>query len=330
MKDVAAVAGVAVKTVSRVVNGESGVGEPTAARVRRAIAQLGFRRHDGARLLRQGRRSGSVGLILEDVSDPFYAQLCQAVEEVARAHGALLLSGSSAADPGRERDLATDFCARRVDGLLTVPTGTDHGYLLPELAAGTAVVAVDRPTPGLDVDTVLTDNAGGAASGVAHLIRHGHRRIGYLGDLPEIFTAAERLTGYRRAMAAAGYEVHGSWIDMATPEPVGIRFALDRMLSGAEPVTALMCGNNRVTVAVVRALAASAGRPAVVGFDDFELADLLAAPVTVVAQDPPLMGRTAAELLFHRLRGDAGAARTVRLPTALLPRGSGEVPPPGR
>ncbi|GAA2817627.1 LacI family DNA-binding transcriptional regulator [Kitasatospora paracochleata] len=328
MKDVAASAGVAFKTVSRVVNGEPGVGEETAARVRRAIAELGFRRNDGARLLRQGSRTRSIGLILEDVSDPFYSQLSRAVEEVARAHGCLLLTGSSAENPDRERELATDFCARRVDGLLIVPTAADHGYLTPELAAGTAVVSLDRPAPGITVDTVLTDNTGGAASGVAHLIRHGHRRIGYLGDLPGIFTASQRLAGYRQAMAHSGYTAHESWTDMAGPEPAGVRLALHRMLSGPAPVTALMCGNNRITVAVIRELAALAERPALVGFDDFELADLLAAPVTVVAQDPTLMGRTAAELLFRRLQGDRGGACTVRMPTVLIPRGSGEVPPP--
>jgi LacI family transcriptional regulator len=326
MKDVAAVAGVGLKTVSRVVNGEAGVSEDTAARVRRAIDELGFRRNDGARLLRQGSRTRCVGLILEDLADPFYSQLSRAVEEVARSHGSLLLTGSSAEDPARERELALDFCARRVDGLVVVPTGADHGYLAPELAAGTALVGVDRPVRGPAVDTVLTANRRGAADGVGHLIRHGHRRIGYLGDDPGIFTATERLAGYRQAMAAHGYPTEGSWVAMGRPEPAGIRAALDLVLSGPQPVTALLCGNNRTTVAVLRDLATRAERPALVGFDDFELADLLPVPVTVVAQDPALMGRTAAELLFRRLRGERGAAQRLEIPTRLIPRGSGELP----
>ncbi|MFE0462398.1 LacI family DNA-binding transcriptional regulator [Kitasatospora sp. NPDC058965] len=326
MKDVAAVAGVGFKTVSRVVNGEPGVSEETATRVRAAIAELGFRRNDGARLLRQGNRTSCVGLVLEDVSDPFYAQLSRAVQDVARAHGSLVLTGSSAADPLREQELATDFCARRVDGLIVVPTAADHGYLEPELAAGTAVVSVDRPFAGLAVDTVLTDNVGGTVDGVGHLLRQGHRRIGYLGDSPDIFTAAQRLAGYRQAMAGAGCAVDESWVSMAKPDPVGIRLALHRMLAGEAPVTALMCGNNRTTVTVLRELAPLPHRPALVGFDDFELADLLPVPVTVVAQDPIGMGRTAAELLFRRMRGETAAPQRIQLPTRLILRGSGELP----
>ncbi|WP_344586596.1 LacI family DNA-binding transcriptional regulator [Kitasatospora paracochleata] len=326
MKDVAALAGVALKTVSRVVNGESGVREETAAKVRVAIEELRFRRNDGARLLRQGSRTGSVGLILEDLADPFYAQLSRAVEEVARSHGSLLLTGSSDEDPVRERELALDFCARRVDGLIIVPTLGDHDYLAAELAAGTAVVCVDRPAGSLSVDTVLADNRGGVADGVGHLIRQGHRRIGYLGDAPGIYTAVERLAGYHRAMAAAGCEIGEHWVAMGKPDPLGVRFALDRMLTGPEPVTALMCGNNRTTVAVLRELATRPSRPALVGFDDFELADMLPVPVTVVAQDPVAMGRMAAGLLFRRMDGEQAPPQRLQIPTRLIQRGSGELP----
>jgi LacI family transcriptional regulator len=181
--------------------------------------------------------------------------------------------------------------------------------------------------PGLEVDTVLADNRAGAASGTAHLLRQGHRRIGYLGDAPDIFTASERLEGYRQAMAEAGCPVDASWIAMGRPDPLELRFALTRMLGGPAPVTALMCGNNRTTVAVLRELAWRQECPALVGFDDFELADLLAVPVTVVAQDPVLMGRTAAELLFRRLRGEPAPAQHILIRTRLIPRGSGELPP---
>ncbi|WP_420492890.1 LacI family DNA-binding transcriptional regulator [Kitasatospora camelliae] len=324
MKDVAALAGVGLKTVSRVVNGEPGVREETATKVRAAIEQLRFRRNDGARLLRQGSRTRSIGLILEDLADPFYALLSRAVEDVARAHGSLLLIGSSAEDPVRERELALDFCARRVDGLIIVPTSGDHGYLADELAAGTAVVCADRPAAGLPVDTVLADNRSGAADGVGHLIRQGHRRIGYLGDALGIYTAIERLDGYREAMAAAGYGIGEHWVAMGKPDPLGVRFALDRMLSGPEPVTALMCGNSRTTVAVLRELSTRPSSPALVGFDDFELADMLPTPVTVVAQDPATMGRMAAGLLFRRMDGEQAQPQQLQIPTRLIQRGSGE------
>ncbi|MFF5973217.1 LacI family DNA-binding transcriptional regulator [Streptomyces sp. NPDC012769] len=325
MKDVAARAGVGLKTVSRVVNGEAGVTPDTERRVQEAIDALGFRRNDSARVLRKGR-TASVGLVLEDLADPFYGPLSRAVEEVARAHGALLINGSSAEDPDREQELALALCARRVDGLIVIPAGTDHRYLEPEIRAGVATVFVDRPAGGIDADVVLSDSFGGARTGVAHLIAHGHRRIGFIGDRPRIHTATERLRGYRAAMADAGLDVADAWVSLGTTDPERVAEAVAAMLSGPEPVTALFAGNNRVTVTAVRVLA-ERGRPvALVGFDDIELADLLG--ITVIAQDAAALGRTAAERLFRRLDGVEEAPATVVLETRLIARGSGEIPPP--
>ncbi|MBL1096728.1 LacI family DNA-binding transcriptional regulator [Streptomyces coffeae] len=329
MKDVAARAGVGLKTVSRVVNGEPGVTPDTERRVQEAITALGFRRNDSARILRKGR-TASIGLVLEDLADPFYGPLSRAVEEVARAHGALLINGSSAEDPEREQELVLALCARRVDGLVVIPAGHDHRYLAPEIAAGVATVFVDRPAGRIDADAVVSDSFGGAREAVAHLIAHGHRRIGFLGDQPGIHTAAERLRGYRAAMAEAGLPVHDAWVSLGPTDPARVRAAATAALEGAERVTALFAGNNRVTVTVVRVLAerpAPAPPVALVGFDDFELADLLSPAVTVVAQDAAQLGRTAADLLFRRLDGAGGEPRRVVLPTRLIPRGSGELPP---
>jgi len=326
MKDVAALAGVGLKTVSRVVNGEGSVSPDTTERVNAAIAKLGFRRNEGARLLRQGR-TASIGLVLEDVADPFSSALTRAVEDIARQHDSLVFAGSSAEDGVRERELTLAFCARRVDGLIIVPAGATHRYLVPEITAGTPAVFVDRPPVDIDADTVLVDNEGGARMAVDHLIAHGHRRIGFLGDAPTIFTATARLAGYRASLEAAGLPYDESLTSLAPPTAEAIRHAVERVLGRPDPATALFCGNNRVTVEVLRVLAGRPNQPALVGFDDFELADVLRPGITVVAQDPAEMGRTAAEMLFARLSGDRqGRAKTVRLPTRLIPRGSGEMP----
>lgn len=326
MKDVAARAGVGLKTVSRVVNGEPGVTPDTERRVQEAIEALGFRRNDSARILRKGR-TASIGLVLEDLADPFYGPLSRAVEEVARAHGALLINGSSAEDPDREQELVLALCARRVDGLVVIPAGADHRYLEPEIKAGVATVFVDRPAGKIDADVVLSDNCGGARDGVAHLIAHGHRRIGFIGDQPRIHTAAERLRGYRAAMADAGLPVQVSWVSLGSTAPDRVKAAADAILSGPEPVTAIFAGNNRVTVTVVRVLADLDRQVALVGFDDIELADLLRPGLTVVAQDAAQLGRTAAERLFHRLDGAPDIPQRIELPTRLITRGSGELPP---
>jgi LacI family transcriptional regulator len=328
MEDVAAQAGVALKTVSRVVNDEPGVTPSTAERVRAAIEQLGFRRNDSARVLRKGQ-TASIGLVMEDIGDPFYSALSRAVEDVARAHNYVLFTGSSDEDPAREREVALAFCARRVDGLIVIPASDDHTYLLPEIAAGIATVFVDRPARMIEADMVLTDNAGGARDGVAHLIRGGHQRIGFIGDSPQIYTSMLRHRGYRDAMEAAGLSVDDAWVTQSAPTPPGVETALRRMLAGPAPVTAVFCGNNRISVAALRALAAMGRAMAFVGFDDFELADMLNPGVTVVAQDVARLGRLAAELLFRRLAGDRGPAERTELPARLIPRGSGEVAPAG-
>ncbi len=327
MSDVARLAGVSIKTVSRVVNDEPAVHPDTAERVMAAIEQLGFRRNLGARNLRRGSTTGTIGLIVEDVGNPFYSELNRAVERIATSFGRQVLTGSSEENSDRERELVLEFCARRVDGILVVPAGLQHGYLVPEMRAGTPVVFIDRPAGDIVADTVLFDNLGGTIEAVTHLAKHGHRRIAFLGDSPDIFTAAERLRGFREGCVRNGISYDESLVTMRTPTPDGIADAVKRLLDGPDAATAVIAGNNRVAVHVLRTLAHAERRPAMVGFDDFELADLLNPPVTVVAHDVSALGHAAAELLFARVQGDQSPPRKVVLPVHLVARGSGEVAP---
>ncbi|MCP2250252.1 transcriptional regulator, LacI family [Lentzea aerocolonigenes] len=325
MNDVARLAGVSIKTVSRVVNDEPGVHPSTAERVLAAIDQLGFRRNLSARNLRRGSSTGTIGLVLEDVGNPFYSGVTRAVEEIARLRGRQVISGSSDEDPGRERELALEFCSRRVDGLLIVPAGLQHSYLVPEMRAGTPVVFLDRPAGDVVADTVLVDNIGGTVEAVTHLAAHGHRRIAFLGDAPDIFTANERLRGYREGCVRAGVGYHEELVAMGPHDEGSVATTLKRLQHLREPATAIVAGNNRITVHILRTLAGVAERPALVGFDDFELADLLSPPVTVIAHDASALGKAATDLLFARLDGDNSPPRRVVLPVRLVPRGSGEV-----
>lgn len=327
MGDVARLAGVSIKTVSRVVNDEEGVHPATAERVVTAIEQLGFRRNLSARNLRRGSETGTLGVILEDLANPFYSALSRAIEEVAHAQGKQVLIGSSDEDPGRERELALEFCSRRVDGLLVVPAGNRHDYLAREISVGTPVVFLDRPPGDVDADTVLVDNAGGTTSAVVHLAKHGHRRIAFLGDSPEIHTAAERLQGFQDGCAQAGIPFRQAWAVMGRQTPESVAEVLSSLAREELPPTALVTGNNRITVYALRALTGRPSRPALVGFDDFELADLVDPPVTVIAHDTRELGRSAAGLLFARLGGDTAPPRQIILPTQLVPRGSGEAAP---
>ncbi|MGC7098545.1 LacI family DNA-binding transcriptional regulator [Amycolatopsis lurida] len=327
MSDVARLAGVSIKTVSRVVNDEPAVHPDTAERVMAAIEQLGFRRNLGARNLRRGSTTGTIGLIVEDVGNPFYSELNRAVERIAGSYERQVLTGSSEENRERERELALEFCSRRVDGLLIVPAGMQHGYLVPEMRAGTPVVFIDRPAGDIVADTVLVDNIGGTVEAVTHLAAHGHRRIAFLADSAGIYTASERLRGFREGCARAGIRYDERLVIMRKPTEESVGEAIRTLLAGPEPATAVVAGNNRVTVHLLRALAHSPNRPALVGFDDFELADLLDPPVSVIAHDVTALGEAAANLLFARVQGDQSTPRKVVLPVRLVARGSGEVAP---
>ena len=327
MDDVARVAGVSLKTVSRVVNRQAGVHPTTAQRVRVAIDQLGFRRNTGAHHATSGLSTETIAVVTEDMANPFYATLICAVQDVARQHDRQVLAASSDEDPDRERELILDFCSRQVDGLVVVPAGGPHGYLVPQIRAGAKLVFVDRPAGGIAADTVLVDNAGGVAAAVRHLARHGHRRIAYLGDAPHIFTAAERLRGFRDGCTGAGLRFDQQLVFMGPHDARRITAALRRVLRRPAPATAIVTGNNRITVLVLRALADWPDQPALVGFDDFELADLLEPKVSVIAHDVAALGKAAAELLFARLSGEDSPPHQLTLPVHLIARGSGELRP---
>jgi LacI family transcriptional regulator, galactose operon repressor len=330
MLDVAALAGVGLKTVSRVVNDEPGVSPALEARVRRAIEQLHYRRDANAATLRRlGRKTQTIGLVLEDVSNPFSSALHRAVEDAARERGVLLFAGSCDEDPERERELIGSFRERRVDGIVVVPASQDHGYLYEERRAGTALVFVDRPASHLDADAVVSDNVGGARQAVQHLLRHGHRRIGFLGDLLSIATAAERLRGYTEALEEGGIGIEEELIHTDLRDPAAAAAAVEALLALRAPPTALFTSQNLLTLGGVRALhqARREHEIALIGFDDISLADMLDPAVSVVAQDPQALGRAAADQLFRRLDGDTGAAVNLVLPVTLIARGSGELPP---
>jgi LacI family transcriptional regulator len=328
MRDVASTAGVSLKTVSRVVNEEPGVRADTAARVEAAIALLGFARNDLARSLRHGR-AGALGLVIEDVANPFYSAIARAVEDAAHAKGHMLITGSCEEDPERERQLVRRLLRRWVDALLIVPAGDDHRYLQADIGTGTPVVFLDRPPRGVDTDTVLLDNVGGARAGVEHLLAQGHRRIAFVGDPPELYTSGERLAGYRAALAAAGAGDDDGLVRAASHDAASAEQAVRDLLGlpAARRPTALFCANNRNTVGALRALRDARKPVALVGFDDFELADMLPVPVTVVRHAPEDMGRLAAELAYARLDGEDGLPRRRVLGCELVARGSGEVAP---
>jgi LacI family transcriptional regulator, galactose operon repressor len=323
MRDVAEKAGVSLKTVSRVINAEAGVAAATAARVGEAITALGFQRNDLARSLRHGLSSSTLGLVIEDVANPFYSAVAQAVETAARERGFLLITASAREDAERERELVNALVGRRVDALLIVPAGPDQRYV-DAIRGRTAFVYIDRPPGGFDADTVLLDDAGGAREAVEHLLAHGHRRIACVADRTEVYTARERVAGYEAALTAAGIALDPELIRPGSPDATHAEDIVSELLDlppDRRP-TALFTANNRNTIGALHALRGRADELALVGFDDFELADLLG--ITVMRVDAAELGARAAALAFARLDGDERPPQRLTIPTRLVQRGSGE------
>jgi LacI family transcriptional regulator len=324
MRDVAELAGVSLKTVSRVFNSEPNVRDDVRLRVENAVATIGFRRNMVAKNLRTGQVVSSIGLVVADLLNPFYAAIATAVEAVANRHLATMTIGGSGEDPARERRIVMQLLERHVDGLIVVPTGGDHGYLEPQRRLGVHIVFVDRPASGIDADAVVLDNVGGAREAIRHLLGIGHRRIGFVGDSEFLFTAQERLAGYRLALDEAGVAFDPRLVVFGSPRSELAETAARNLLMSDDPPTAIFAENNRNCVGVVRAVRSLDRLVGVVGFDDFELADLLAVPVTVVGYDAGELGRAGAEILFSRMSGDVRPPQRIVIPTRLVVRSSTE------
>lgn len=328
MKDVAALAGVSLKTVSRVINEESTVNAEMVERVLAAASELRYQPNFGASALRRSdRRSSQIAVLLEDLSNPFSAAIYRSIEEVAMREGFTVLGASFDEDPSREPALVGTMIRHRVDGIVIAPASQEHAYLEVEQQAGTPIVFVDRPPVNLRADCVMSDSYAGSMEAVKHLAAQGHRRIAYLGDLSTIVTAQERFRGYRDALKELSLEQDPALMSKNLRTVEAAEAAVAAMLALDAPPTAIFTGQNLLTIAAVRALR-TAGREydvALVGFDDFLLADLLRPGVTVVAQDPWRIGQIAASLLFRRLRGEQGPAERMIVSTELRERGSGEI-----
>jgi LacI family transcriptional regulator len=331
MREVAALAGVSIKTVSRVVNGEAGVSVDLVERVESAAQQLDYHPDLTASNLRRGSQAATLGLMLENVANPYCGAVHRAIDDAASARGMAVLATSLDEDPVREREVARTMIQRRVDGLLIMPTGADQSYLRADMHSGLATVFVDRPPNFLDADTVLATNYVGAREAVEHLVHVGHQRVAFLGDLTEIATAVDRYTGYEDALREAGIEIDERIVRTGLHTRDTAQRAVESLLRLPSDVapTALFASQNLITIGAIHALHLHDLQHlvALVGFDDVELAGTLDPGITVVAQDPYAIGRAAAELLFARLDGYSGPSQHRTISTRLVIRGSGEIRP---
>ena len=320
--DVANAAGVSLRTASRVLNDDPRVAPVTRQRVREAMLDLRFEPDAMARSLRAGTDT-TIGFVVESISDPFFAEVIDAVEHQMSRHGRPVLVTSTRRDSGRERDVIGRMVQRRVAGLLLSPTGDDHSWLDPRRVP---IVLVDRPAPGLAADLVEIDDHRAAFDAVAHLIAHGHQRIAYIGDTPAIPTSAARLRGYRDALAQHGVAADEHLVDCDCATSQAAAHAVSALIGGSRPPTAILSATTRASLGVVPALhTARRTDIALVSFGDFPMADALRPAVTVVDHPGHEVGRVAAARLLARLDQPELPVERIQVPAKIIERGSGEL-----
>ena len=312
-------------TVSRVINNHPSVRISTRRKVEAAILQLGYQQNEAARLLK-GQRAKLIGLIVPDLSDQFFALCAHTVQHIARMNGYMTLVISSERDADLEFQQADLMATRRVAGLLIVTSSRGGDDRLRQLqGTGLVIVAFDRPLPGSDADCVLVENRAGAEKAVEHLIGHGHRQIACVGYDEKVYTIQERVQGYTACMHAAGLKPEVT-LGLLTLDDIRTWFA--DLPSGKTRPTAIFSLNHRTSTFLFQAMKENAIRVpedmAVIGFDDFDLATVLA--LTTVTQSPAELAKRAMTLLLAGIQGARSGASSspakILLPTTLMIRSS--------
>ena len=327
LREVARRAGVSIATVSYVLNGTRRVRPEVEARVWEAVAALGYRPNRVARGLRR-RRTHVLGLIVPDSANPFFAEVARGLEDASFAAEYRLILCNSDGDPLKEQRYLEVLLEQRVDGIALVSASAAPLHLSTLQASGVPFVVVDRDLPGLEADCVLADNLQGGYLATRHLLERGHRRIACITGPSDLTPSADRVRGYRQAMAEAGIEPPDLWIRRgdfrAESGYQAARFFLS-LPPGLRP-TAIFACNDLMAIGALRAIGeAGLAVPrdiALVGFDDITLAAYVIPPLTTVAQPTYEMGRLAGELLIQRIQERGRPPARPPLPVRLVVRQS--------
>jgi LacI family transcriptional regulator len=296
IRDVSRLAGVSQATAARALGGYGHVSGAARRDVEAAAVRLGYVPNSVARALASGL-TWAVGLVVGDIENPFFAAAARGMSDVLEERGHTVLLANSDEDLDRERQAIETLRARRVDGLVVVPS-----------------------------DSITVDNATGARSAIEHLISHGHRRIGLVSDEPEIPSSAERISGYYKALSAAGISADEHLVSLGGPTRHDGYLAARRLLEAPDRPTALFTANNFMTVGAMHALRDLGLRIpqdiSLVGFDDMEWTTLVDPPLTVVSQPATDLGQEAGRRVLARLDGADGRPKRIKLRTQLIVRAS--------
>ncbi|NCE83742.1 LacI family DNA-binding transcriptional regulator [Pseudomonas sp. Q1] len=323
MDDVASRAGVSTSTVSHVLNGTRKVSPVTVQAVQRAIEELGYIPNTLARSLARSSTS-TIGVAISALSNHYFSETVHAIETECAKHGYMMLFVDTHDDPEQELRVVTALHHRRVDGMVLAPSNGSKAldYLRVNQIP---TVLVDRMMSE-QFDQVGVDNAQPTQALIAHLIAHGHRRIGFIAGREGFSTTDERVAGYRAALQAAGLPFDPQLLVNGGSNTQPARQATAQLLGLAAPPTAIMAGNNLMTLGAMHALRdahiAVPGQMALVGFDDFDWADFFVPRLTLIAQPVQALGARAVDLLLQRMARPDAPTQSVRLAPTLRLRHS--------
>jgi LacI family transcriptional regulator len=314
--DVARLAGVATSTVSHVLNGTRFVSAETTSAVREAVRALGYAPNTVARALARST-TNTIGLAISSTKNRYFSDVINAIEEECSKLGMMVLLANTRDDPECEFEMVAALHQRRVDGIIIAPScGLNNSALTYLREQRIPSVMVDR-LPDVALDGVGVENRQSLAAMVAHMVGHGHERIGFLAGQSNFTTALERADGFRDGLRAHGLPVDEARISIGHTDLATARDAATRLLTAAEPVTALIGGNNLTTIGIMLAAQDCSMRVpadlAVAGFDDFDWADAFEPRLTAMVQPCHEIGRMAATLLKRRIDIATEETETIRL-----------------
>lgn len=326
LRDVARLAGVSTATVSATLSGAAFVSEALQVRVRQAVDQLGYSPHGIARSLKSGS-SHIVGLVIPDVTNPFFTNLVHAVEELTRHDGYSMLLCDTGFDAARERDMLALMRTQRVDGIVLCPTGDADTYRESfAIGRGTPVVLVDSAPPEVAVDSVVIDNFAASFAATSHLLALGHRHIAAVAGPQQGLSSTERTRGFLAALEAQGLSPRPGDIVHADFREEGAYDAVGVLIDQDPRPTALFVANNQMLVGVMRRLHdAGLSVPkdlSVAAIDDFPWASAFRPALTTMRQPVEELAAHAVALLRARMAGDVSPPKRIELTASLIIRDS--------
>jgi DNA-binding LacI/PurR family transcriptional regulator/fructoselysine-6-P-deglycase FrlB-like protein len=326
IREVAKKAGVSPATVSRVISQFGYVSEATRNKVLTTIRELGYRPNTIARSM-VTKATHTIGLVVTDITNPFFAQLARGVEEITWNNGYTLILANTDEDVARECAIIQALQEKQVDALIIVPASSNNApHLFELLRQGIPIVLVDREVTDLPVDKVMVDNEEGAYNAVSHLIKLGHSRIAILLDNPDITTNVERLNGYKRALKENNISINEDLIRSCQYTQQSAYEIIKEILHRPDRPSALFTANNFMTIGAIKAIHETGLHVpqdlALVGFDDLEYEPLNASQLTVVSQPITAIGNIAGQRIISKLRGDNNPPMEIRLKTHFIVRES--------